>query len=85
MKYAIILFLLPILLGGCTQAISNQDIVEATQPDLINYDKQMQKAVAVEMEKNCAVTKLMCKLITDYGMIRDQIRVAKNQKVDLKR
>ena len=73
------------LLGGCTQAISNDEIVKATQADLINYDKQTQAAVAVEMENNCAVTKLMCKLITDYGMVRDQIRVARGETVDVGR
>jgi len=79
MKFATILFLCPILLSGCTQAISNQEIIEATQPDLINYDKQTQKATAIEMENNCAATKLMCKMIADYGMIREQIRAAKSE------
>ena len=85
MKSAITVLLLSVLLTGCAQELSDERIIKDTQPDLVEYDKATQKKAAAEMDKFCGMVPTICEMLVDYGVMRDQVRAARGQKVDVTR
>lgn len=82
MRFGITNLLLPLWLVGCAQGLSEQAI-KFTQPDLIIYPAETMTAAAAELDGGkCPV---LNGLIVDYGVTRDQIRVALGQKVNVGR
>lgn len=79
MKYAIIALLSVALLTGCETIRSDA----LTAPDVINYPQEMLNKAATEMEGgSCPV---LNEMIVDYGVMRDQSRLLKGEKVDVDR
>lgn len=79
MKSAIIALLFSALLTGCETVRSDA----LTAPDVIIYDDQTLDKAADEMESGAAPTLNL--MIVDYGIMRDQARILKGEKVDVKR
>ena len=79
MKYAIIALLSVALLTGCETIRSDA----LTAPDVINYPQETFDKAAIEMEGgSCPV---LNEMIVDYGVMRDQSRLLKGEKVDVNR
>lgn len=68
MKSVIALIVSLFLLNACNGAHSN------VQPDVAGYSKQEQKQAAKEMLKFCDLTPMLCRMIVDFGVARDQAR-----------
>lgn len=64
------------LLTGC-ETIRSEFL---TAPDVIVYPKEVLDKAAAEMKSGVAPT--LNELVVDYGVMRDQSRVLKGQKVD---
>lgn len=79
MRYAIIVLLSSVLLTGCETIRSDA----LTAPDVINYDQETLSKAAAEMESGVAPTLNM--MVVDYGVMRDQSRALKGEKVDVNR
>lgn len=79
MKYAIIALLSLVLLPACSTIRSD----ELTAPDVINYPEETRKKAATEMTTGSCPT--LNEMIVDYGVMRDQARALKGQKVDVTR
>ena len=82
MKYAITGLALLVLLTGCKTAISEK-AVKLTVPDVVQYPKEVQIKAAEELRGGLCPT--LNEFIVDYGVMRDQARVAAGQKVNIKR
>lgn len=79
MKYAIIALLSVALLTGCETIRSDA----LTAPDVINYPQETLDKASTEMEGgSCPV---LNEMIVDYGVMRDQSRLLKGEKVDVNR
>lgn len=75
----IIALLSSVLLTGCAQARSDK----ITAPGVINYPQETLDKAAEEMDSgSCPV---LNELTVDYGVIRDQSRVLKGERVDVDR
>lgn len=82
MRYAITSLLFLALLTGCAKVIS-EDAIKLTTADIVVYDKVTAKAAAAEIESNqCPMLNMFA---VDYGVMRDQTRVAKGEKVNVGR
>ena len=79
MRYAIIVLLSAVLLTGCETIRSDA----LTAPDVINYTQEVLDKAALEMESGVAPT--LNEMIVDYGVMRDQSRLLKGEKVDVDR
>ena len=79
MRFVIIGLLSAALLSGCSTIRSN----ELTAPDIINYPEETRAKAAEEMTGgSCPV---LNEMIVDYGVMRDQSRILKGEKVHLDR
>jgi len=79
MRYAIIVLLSAVLLTGCE--IIRSDAL--TAPDVINYPQETLNKAADEMASGVAPT--LNEMIVDYGVMRDQSRLLKGEKVNVNR
>lgn len=68
-----------VLLSACSKGLSDAEIISYVAPDLVVYDKKVQKKAAKEMQQYCAVTPTVCMMMTDYKVVRDQIRINKGE------
>lgn len=76
----------PILLAACTTAPSNTVPTIADKflvPTVVPYSRAEQAKAAVEMETNCKeITPMLCRMVVDYGKMRDSARTLQGKKVD---
>lgn len=79
MRYVIIALLSFALLTGCETIRSD----ELTAPDVINYPEESRMQAADEMEGGSCP--MLNEWIVDYGVMRDQARLLKGEKVDVTR
>ena len=71
-----------LLLSGCAKEPS-EVVDNLTLPDLVNYPQSKMTLAAAEIDANfCPI---LGELAVDYGVARDQIRVALGKKVDIMR
>jgi hypothetical protein len=84
MRYAILGLVSLLWLTGCASNVT-EDLAVLTLPDVVTYDKEFSTKAANEMDKYCPVAPMMCTMLVDYGVMRDQTRVAMGVKVDVSR
>jgi len=75
----IIVLLFSVVLTGCETIRSDA----LTAPDVINYPQEVLDKAAFEMESGVAPT--LSELVVDYGVMRDQSRALKGEKINIKR
>lgn len=67
-----------ILLSACVQAPSNFDSAERILPPVKHYSDTQQARVADDIESG-RLSPATAQMISDYGIMRDQVRNAKQQ------
>ena len=70
--------MLPLLLAGCgtdhSSALVKAD--KLTVPAVKQYTKKQFAQAADEMNNHCPTVPMLCQLVNDYGVMRDQARAA---------
>lgn len=82
-----LLLTLPLLSAACTKPVSRpvEQAERLIVPQVKEYTPAQQKQVAMEMETHCPVAPMMCQLVTDYGVMRDEARASLGKRVDVAR
>ena len=86
MKFAIIALMLIVPLSGCASpphGSAGSEYDKAIVPDVIVYPQTVLDKTIVELQSNSCPA--MTELVIDYGVMRDQARVALGKKVDVQR
>lgn len=82
-----LLWIMPLLIAGCSTRHSDagQDYDRLTAAGVIGYTPAQQKQAYDERKEFCAKTTMLCRMIDDYGIMRDQVRAALGMPVDINR
>lgn len=83
-----LLLTLPMLLAACATGPSRQPnpADKFLVPTVVAYTKKDQQTAALEMDVNCEQqTPVLCRMIIDYGKMRDSARAILGKKADLAR
>lgn len=87
MKSATLLLTTLLLIAGCSTAPSSpgEKVDRLIVPDVVGYTPAEQKQAYEERRKHCSDVPMLCRMINDYGRMRDQARAALGLKVNVER
>lgn len=87
MKSAIIALIGLALLSACAPTLSNVDpnIDRLTAPNVVAYTAAQQDEAAKELDSYCDNIPIVCDMMDDYGVMRDQSRLEGGETVDVNR
>jgi hypothetical protein len=78
---------MPLLIAGCSTRHSDAgaDYDRLTAAGVVGYTPAQQKQAYEERQKFCDQAPMICRMVDDYGVMRDQVRAALGIPVDVNR